>query len=362
MASNTIIPFEATHPGTLIKDELEVRANITQKDLAMLLGLKPSFLNEIIKGKRPITADIAILLEKALDISADYWMRFQSQYEIDLAKIKEKNLNKIKQIEIWNIITQYVPVKYFNKKGYLTADISSNITRILEIYAVESLDSLINKFSEKKFAFFRKSVKLQIDEKNCIAWTSLVEYEADKKETNTFHFENLPQLIRELQELFFNNNTVLDAVDKKLAQYGIKFLIIDKLEKTPIDGYSFWSKNNPVIALTLRHYRIDNLAFTILHELGHIALHLKDNKDVRFLDLNEIEENEFEKEANNYAQESLIPTNYWNDLLENYLPLSDKMIVDFADKYRINPAIILGRACYEMNYYGLKTTINKKLC
>ena len=361
MATNTNIPFEATHPGTLIKDELEVRDDITQKDLAMLLGVKPSFLNEIIKGKRPITADIAILLEKTLDIPADYWMKFQSQYEIDLAKIKEKNINKIKLIEIWSIITQYIPVKYFNKKGYLTEDIASNITIIQEIYSVQSIDGLVNKFSEKKFAFFKKSEKLQIDEKNMIAWTSLVEFEADKKETNTFHFENLPQLNRELQEIFFKNNNVLDLVDKKLSQYGIKFLLVDKLEKTPIDGYSFWSKNNPVIALTLRHNRIDNLAFTILHELGHIALHLKGNKDIRFIDLSNIEENELENEANLYAQESLIPSNYWNDLLENYLPLNDTVICDFANKYRIHPAIILGRACFEMNYYGVKTTIDKKL-
>lgn len=95
MVTNTIIPFKATHPGTLIKDELEIRDDITQKDLVMVLGVKPSFLNEIIKGKRPITADIAILLEKALGIPADYWMKFQSQYEIDLTKIKEKNINKI---------------------------------------------------------------------------------------------------------------------------------------------------------------------------------------------------------------------------------------------------------------------------
>ena len=92
MTAKTLIPFEATHPGTLIKDELEVRDDLTQKDLAILLGVKPSFLNEIVKGKRSITADIAILLEKSLGIPADYWMKFQSQYEIDSAKIKEKNI------------------------------------------------------------------------------------------------------------------------------------------------------------------------------------------------------------------------------------------------------------------------------
>jgi len=361
MATNTIIPFEATHPGTLIKDELEVRDEITQKDLATLLGIKPSFLNEIIKGKRPVTANMAVLLEKALGISADYWMKFQSQYEIDIAKIKEKNINKIKLIEIWNIITQYVPVKYFDKNGYLTNDLSSNISVIQSIYSVKSIDELVNKISERKFSFFKKSEKLQIDEKNMIAWTSLVEYEAEKKEANTFNFENLPQLNIELQEIFFINKDVLKLVDKKLAQYGIKFLLVDKLEKTPIDGYSFWSINNPVIALTLRHNRIDNFAFTVLHELGHIALHIRKNKDSKFIDLAETEENELEKEANNYAQESLIPPSSWNDLLKNYIPLSDENIYKFSNKYRINPAIILGRACFEMNYYGVKTSINKKL-
>lgn len=361
MATNTNIPFEATHPGTLIRDELEIRDDINQKDLATLLGVKPSFLNEIIKGKRPITADIAILLEKTLGISADYWMKFQSQYEIDLAKIKEKNITKIKLIEIWNIISQFIPVKYFNKKGYLTENISANISIIQEIYSVQSIDGLVDKFSEKRFAFFKKSEKLHIDEKNMIAWTSLVEYEADKKETNIFNFENLPQLNRDLQEIFFNNKNVVDLVDKKLSQYGIKFLLVDKLDKTPIDGYSFWSKSNPVIALTLRHNRIDNFAFTILHELGHIALHLKGDKEMRFIDLTKIEENDIENEANLYAQESLIPSNCWDDLLRNYLPLSDKAIYEFSHKYRINPAIILGRACFEMNYYGIKTSIDKKL-
>lgn len=98
---NNILPFEATHPGILIKDELDARSDLKQKDLAKGLGVKASFLNEIIKGKRPVTADLAILLEKILEIPADYWMKFQSQYEIDKARIKEKNIAKLKNIELW---------------------------------------------------------------------------------------------------------------------------------------------------------------------------------------------------------------------------------------------------------------------
>ncbi|HYK75862.1 MAG TPA: HigA family addiction module antitoxin [Daejeonella sp.] len=98
--TNQSTPFEPTHPGVLIKDELDARGDMKQKDLAELLSVKPSFLNEIIKGKRPITADLAILLEKALDIPADYWMKFQSQYEIDCAKLKEKNIHKMRLMEL----------------------------------------------------------------------------------------------------------------------------------------------------------------------------------------------------------------------------------------------------------------------
>lgn len=98
MKRNVIVPFEATHPGTIIRDEIEAR-NVTQKQLAIDIGVLPTFLNEIINGKRPITADFALLLEKTLEIPAELWMKFQSQYQIDLARGKEKNIQKIKRIE-----------------------------------------------------------------------------------------------------------------------------------------------------------------------------------------------------------------------------------------------------------------------
>jgi HTH-type transcriptional regulator/antitoxin HigA len=80
-------------------------------------------------------------------------------------------------------------------------------------------------------------------------------------------------------------------------------------------------------------------------------LHLRDNKDLKFIDLTDIEENDIENEANIYAQEILIQSDTWNDLLENYTPLNDEKIYEFSNKYRINPAIILGRACFEMNSF-----------
>ncbi|MBK5202742.1 MAG: HigA family addiction module antidote protein [Prolixibacteraceae bacterium] len=359
---NNILPFEATHPGVLIKDELDARPDLKQKDLAIELGVKASFLNEIIKGKRPVTADIAILLEKTLEIPADYWMKFQSQYEIDKARIKEKNIAKLKNIEIWKIIKEYVPVTYFKKLGYIDNNLEKDIPAIKKIYNVTSVDKLVSIYAKNKLAFYRKSEKLLVDEKNMFAWSSLALYEAMNQSVNTFNNENIGQLCKKLNNIFFENENTIEKVKSTLKQYGIKLVLIKKLEKTPVDGFSFWSGNNPAIALTLRHNRIDNFAFTLMHEIAHIDLHLKNNKEKSFLDLTTRNKTgELEAEANLFAQKKLISKECWSDIIKNYLPLNNEKIFEISEKYKINPAILLGRVCYEKNYYAVKTKIDKKL-
>lgn len=359
---NTLIPAQATHPGVLIKDELDATPDLNQRTLAKELGVQPSFLNEIIKGKRPVTADIAILLEKSLGITADYWMKFQSQYEIDKARVKQKNIKKLRNIEIWSIIKDYVPVRYFKKHNYLIDELETDIKAVKKIYGVETVDDLVTSFSKDKVAYYRKSEKLIINDKNMFAWSSLAQYEAKNQKVNTFNFDNLVQLRVNLNNLFYENSDTVNRVQTLLKQFGIKMLLIDKLEKTPIDGFSFWSNSNPVIALTLRHHRIDNFAFTIMHEIGHIDLHLRNDRNRKFMDLTKKQNiDQCEKEADNYAQESLISSKIWQDILDNHLPLDDDKIIALGNEYKINPAILLGRVCYELNYYAMKTVIDKKL-
>jgi len=357
-----ITPVEATHPGVLIKDELDVIPDLNQRILAKELGVQPSFLNEIIKGKRPVTADIAILLEKILGIPADYWMKFQSQYEIDKARVKQKNIKKIRNIELWSIIKEYVPLKYFKKYGYIKDDIEEDIKIIKSIYDVITIDELVSDFSKSKFAYYRKSDKLKIDEKNMFAWSSLAQFKAKNQKINTFNFDNLNQLCRNLKNIFYENFDTQNRVKNILNQFGVKMLFIEKLEKTPIDGFSFWSNNNPAIALTLRYNRIDNFAFTLMHEIGHIDLHLRNDRNRRFMDLIKKENlDKCENEANTYAQENLISKEVWNDIINNHLPLNDDKIIAIGNQYGINPAILLGRVCFEMNDYAIKTKIDKKM-
>ncbi len=84
-----ILPAHATHPGQLIADEIEFR-ELRQKELADTMQIAPNILNEIIHGKRNITAPVALKLEKALDIDAIYWMRLQVKYDIDSLKLEQR--------------------------------------------------------------------------------------------------------------------------------------------------------------------------------------------------------------------------------------------------------------------------------
>ena len=88
--NNNITPFIATHPGEMIKDELKER-KMTQKQLAEISGIKASVLSETINGKRSVSLNMAVALEKALEIPADIWMNMQNQYDLDSANISERS-------------------------------------------------------------------------------------------------------------------------------------------------------------------------------------------------------------------------------------------------------------------------------
>ena len=90
MNKNRLTPFAATHPGEMIKDELKER-QMTQKQLAELTGIKPSVLSETINGKRSVSLNVAVALEKALGIPADIWMNMQTNYDLDMADIAKRD-------------------------------------------------------------------------------------------------------------------------------------------------------------------------------------------------------------------------------------------------------------------------------
>lgn len=97
MIANNLTPFEPTHPGSLLRDELEER-NMTQAKLARQIGISPSLINEVVNGKRAVNTELALLLEAALGISAHIWLDLQADYNMQVAKSDTSFMSRLANI------------------------------------------------------------------------------------------------------------------------------------------------------------------------------------------------------------------------------------------------------------------------
>lgn len=96
-----------THPGAILEEELQARG-ISQKDFADTISMSRTAFNDILKGRRHITADTAVLINAALGIPAKFWLRFQAQYDIYMSVEKQKE----------RIHSIFQKISSSNKKNY----------------------------------------------------------------------------------------------------------------------------------------------------------------------------------------------------------------------------------------------------
>ncbi len=83
------IEILAFHPGGFLLEEIEERG-IVKKDFAKALDIYPNNLSLIFAGKRNISAQLALKIEKELGISAEYWYNMQTAYDLQLARKEEQ--------------------------------------------------------------------------------------------------------------------------------------------------------------------------------------------------------------------------------------------------------------------------------
>jgi len=97
MIANNLMPYEPVHPGELLKDEIEYRG-ISQRKFSAEIGICYSVLNEILNCKRPVSVELAILIEAALGIEANMLIRMQTDYHMQVARKNSKIMNRFSEI------------------------------------------------------------------------------------------------------------------------------------------------------------------------------------------------------------------------------------------------------------------------
>lgn len=85
------------HPGEILMEDFLKGMGITQHKLAVSIGVPPRRINEIVHGKRAVTADTALRLAKFFEMSPQFWLGLQAQYDLDVAE--DKILSEIERIQ-----------------------------------------------------------------------------------------------------------------------------------------------------------------------------------------------------------------------------------------------------------------------
>ncbi|WP_417554299.1 HigA family addiction module antitoxin [Microbacterium sp.] len=78
--------YPPIHPGEVLMEDFIKEFGITQNKLAVSIGVPPRRINEIVHGKRAITADTALRLGRYFGISPQFWLNLQTQYELEVAE------------------------------------------------------------------------------------------------------------------------------------------------------------------------------------------------------------------------------------------------------------------------------------
>ena len=334
-------PAEVFPPGEFIKDELEERG-WTQEDLADILGRDLRLVNEVITGKRGVTPETAKGLGEAFGTTAEFWMNLEAAYRISLVHTSDSPVARRAAIYA------RAPVRIMIKRHWIEP--SDNIgvleRRLLNFFQMKSLDEV-----PRFWAAARKSTTYEVHTPAQNAWLFRARHLALAVNAVPFTETRFGQGLDRLRALLPSPEEILH-LPHIMAESGIRFLIVEPLPQTRIDGACFWlDSKSPVVVLSLRFDRIDWFWYTLMHELGHVKNKDGINKNMP-LDTDLVGEQaqalddkpEFEKAADIFAAESLIPQVKLNDFIVSIRPLySKKRIAGFATLIGVHPGIVVGQ-------------------
>jgi len=334
-------PAEVFPPGEFILDELEERG-WSQTSLAKITGRPDSTISSIISGKKSITPEIASEFASAFGTSPQFWLNLENAYQLSKLAVEDGSIkHRAKLFET-------APIRDMEKRGWIRAydSVEETEKELVNFFSIPTLEQLPQLRLAARATDQNKSELTPEQLAWCVRALQLAKSVPAKKYTNKSFDEGISQL-RLLAD--FPENT--RKVPKVLSEMGIRFVVIEHLPKSKIDGAALWLGDDwskPVIALSLRYDRIDSFWHTLFHELSHIK-----NKDSYIVDVDMVGADrclsdealsEIEARANREAAEMLIPKQTMDSFISRTHPFYyTEKIIQFANLIKIHPGIIAGQ-------------------
>lgn len=332
-------------PGQLINEILDAR-EWTQATLAIVLGINKATVNKILVGKQPIDAKMALTLGGLLDVSPERLMRIQQKYELGQARlIARPDPGLTTRAHLFGKL----PISDMIKRGWINVDDMKDVPKVeaalARFFGVKSVDEIeILPHAAKKTKVAEEATPVQL------AWIHRVKEIASGMLVDRYSQGAVRDAIPSLKALVSAPEEAR-KVPRILRECGIRYVLVESLPSAKIDGVCFWlDDRSPVVALSMRHDRIDNFWFVLRHEIEHV-LRLHGRSEI-MLDANLEGDragtgesvSEDERVANEAAAEFCIPKAKLEGFIARKDPFfTDRDILGFALTMHVHPGIVAGQ-------------------
>lgn len=330
----------APHPGARLREELE-RRGWNQSDLIFVLGCHPKTVNQIITGKQGISPAMSKALGDALGISPDLFADLQKAHDLALANEPDP------AVALRARMQDRYPIREMIRREWLRGDGSQSLgEQLAKFFDVSEPNEVpYLEHAAKKTAYDEKRIP-----PSQLAWLFRVKQLARAIVVAPFSERKLRECLEKLSALRIDPAETRH-VPRLLSECGVRFVIVEALPGSKIDGVCFWlDDKSPVIGMSMRFDRIDNFWFVLRHEIEHVLRGDGRRRPEGMMDAELQAHNgedclpEEERAANAAASDFCVPAEKMQSFLLRKHPFFyEKDVVAFAKVNGLHPGLAVGQ-------------------
>ena len=336
-----------TDPIEAIRFRLE-QLGQRQKYLRQFIG-SPSKVSEVMKRKIGLSLQMIRSLHEGLGIPAEILLQ-DSRRKLSQNPFQAKDYPFVEMFKRG----------YFHFVGTLSAAKEVAAELLTDFFSILPPN-------QQLMPRFRKTAGVVTDLNALKAWQCRVLHKVQNVALPQYDRKKLPKNFLHSIAAQSRHQYGPQNVKELLNEVGIHLIYEPHFPRTRLDGAAFMLPDgHPVIAMTLRHDRLDNYWFTLIHELHHVLNDLPEKREFAFLDdtdhafetLNGTEQDatlqDMEKNADQAARDALIPPQLWSAICASACGLRNENLVrSIAQQRQISPAVLAGRIRWETRNYSL---------
>lgn len=318
-------------PAAALKQWMDQRG-WSQTDLAYVLGVNSATVNQILSSKRGISPDMAKALALAFGVPLDTFAKIQADWDLQKARDPDPGINARA------IAHSSFPLRDMLKRGWINADadLEPELCRFFGVSSVQDIPQLAHAA--------RRTDTPEIPGAQ-LAWLFRVKQIASEMLAPPYSRNKLAEVVERMKDLRGDPEEIRH-IPRLLHDAGVRFVVVEGLPGSKIDGVCFWIGDTPVIGMSLRFDRIDNFWFVLRHECAHV-LH-GHGKAAAILDADiqnrDADISDEEKVADAEAAEFCISQEKMQSFYLRKNPFfQERDIIAFAKIARVHPGIVVGQ-------------------